>query len=740
MAVIGSLSVKLGLVTVEWDKATAQAKRQAKDLQSAFNNLGVDLKGLKNVFQQLGGAAGLSLAGFGAMAHSVLELSGNLDDLAKTYDLSVAKVLQFQNALILAGGKSEDAGKIIATMFAKISDAQQGNEAAISVFEDLGLTFEDLRRMNPEEMLNAVYKGLSQIGNTADRIKLTKEVLGKAGLHKSVTEIAEALGESTSEFKRQEDAMKTWADLGDRIDQTVLNLKLAFADFFKIFAGGDFVPSVNQFKSAMVAVTAVATISGMMKLVAAFRALNVALKSTAALSVAISASGGIKGIAMAGAGLAAYFGAMKVFEDSDAEAAANETDNGQEGGGTPTATQTGDRREISAGRAKINLMKQMLGFDKERHAAQMMYLQGSQHELQLSESAIKNQEDLANAANERAQALKKENLSSAQRGLIDEEYRAKISKANQDQKNRDELINAQRELAIKLYEQETGFINERNLLEEKGLLNANEQYQYNQWQISSINEELALEKKLLDLEQQRKVAKETYGVGSPELANANNRINAQIAAEQQMSIIRQQGIEQDKDRARSFSAGWEDAFRKFNEDAQNYGKVGADAFNSITGNMNSAIDNFVKNGKLSFSDLAKSIIQDLIAIQMKAQASSMLSSIFGMFSGKYTPGSESFVGPMPQAVPHADGGFAGSNQPYLVGERGPELFIPQGSGTIIPNNRMQTGGGSKQTVNNFTINAIDTQSFEQRLFSSSNAIWAANQYANKSLAAVGGRS
>lgn len=736
MAVIGSLSVKLGLVTVEWDKATAQAKKQAKDLQTAFNNLGVDLKGLKNIFQQLGGAAGLSVAGFGAMAHSVLELSGNLDDLSKTYDLSIAKVLQFQNALIQAGGKSEDAGKIIASMFAKISDAQQGNEAAIATFEDLGITFDELRSMNPEQMLNAVYKGLDAIGNTADRIKLTKEVLGKAGLHKSVTEIAAALGESTVEFQRQEDAMKAWADLGDRIDRTVLNLKLAFAEFFKIFAGGDFVPSVNQFKSAMVAVTAVATISGMMQLVAAFRALNVALKSTAALSVALSAAGGIKGIALAGAGLAAYFGAMKAFESQDEEAAANSTESGQEGGGTPTATQTGDRREIAAGRAKINLMKQMIGFDKMRNQAQLMYLQGSQHELQLTESAIKNQEDLANAANERAQALKKENLSAAQRGLIDEEYRAKVSKANQDQISRDALINAQRNLAIKLYEQESTFINERNVLEEKGLLNANEQFKLNQWQISSMNEELALEKKLLDFEQQRKQAKETYGAGTPEMANALKRIDDQAAAEQKLSAIRQQGIAQDQERARSFSAGWEEAFRKFNQDAENYGKVGADSFNSITSNMSAAIDNFVRTGKLSFSSLASSIIRDLIAIQMKAQATKMFSSALGGLFG----GGQDVGGYTSSMAQFANGGNPPVGVPSIVGERGPELFIPKTAGTIIPNNRMQSALGGGQTVNNFTINAIDTQSFEQRLFSSSNAVWAANQYANKSLAAVGGRS
>jgi len=37
---------------------------------------------------------------------------------------------------------------------------------------------------------------------------------------------------------------------------------------------------------------------------------------------------------------------------------------------------------------------------------------------------------------------------------------------------------------------------------------------------------------------------------------------------------------------------------------------------------------------------------------------------------------------------HADGGLVNKQQPYIVGERGPELFVPQGAGKIIPNYQM----------------------------------------------------
>ena len=42
----------------------------------------------------------------------------------------------------------------------------------------------------------------------------------------------------------------------------------------------------------------------------------------------------------------------------------------------------------------------------------------------------------------------------------------------------------------------------------------------------------------------------------------------------------------------------------------------------------------------------------------------------------------------------ATGGLANANQPYIVGERGPELFVPSGNGRVIPNNKLGGGGGN----------------------------------------------
>jgi|TARA_B100000035_G_scaffold84044_2_gene70623 hypothetical protein len=47
-------------------------------------------------------------------------------------------------------------------------------------------------------------------------------------------------------------------------------------------------------------------------------------------------------------------------------------------------------------------------------------------------------------------------------------------------------------------------------------------------------------------------------------------------------------------------------------------------------------------------------------------------------------------------VPRANGGPVGTGRPYLVGERGPELFVPGAQGNIVPNSAM---GGTSVVVN-----------------------------------------
>ena len=61
------------------------------------------------------------------------------------------------------------------------------------------------------------------------------------------------------------------------------------------------------------------------------------------------------------------------------------------------------------------------------------------------------------------------------------------------------------------------------------------------------------------------------------------------------------------------------------------------------------------------------------------------------------------------AAPRISGGRVNAGESYMVGEGGKEMFVPQSSGTIIPNNQL----GSPNI--NITINANDTQGFDDLL-------------------------
>jgi hypothetical protein len=60
----------------------------------------------------------------------------------------------------------------------------------------------------------------------------------------------------------------------------------------------------------------------------------------------------------------------------------------------------------------------------------------------------------------------------------------------------------------------------------------------------------------------------------------------------------------------------------------------------------------------------------------------------------------------------ASGGTVSKGQPYLVGERGAELFIPNSTGQIAQSAR---GMGSGQTTVNFNINTLDARGFDELL-------------------------
>ena len=105
--------------------------------------------------------------------------------------------------------------------------------------------------------------------------------------------------------------------------------------------------------------------------------------------------------------------------------------------------------------------------------------------------------------------------------------------------------------------------------------------------------------------------------------------------------------------------------------------------------------NGTKSASDAFRDMANNIINDMIRMVIQQSitaplAGALSGAISGMFGGASAP-----------AIPSAIGGSVQSGRTHLVGERGPELFIPSASGSIVPNNAM--GGGGITVVQNINV-------------------------------------
>ena len=113
-----------------------------------------------------------------------------------------------------------------------------------------------------------------------------------------------------------------------------------------------------------------------------------------------------------------------------------------------------------------------------------------------------------------------------------------------------------------------------------------------------------------------------------------------------------------------------------------------------------------KNVLDSFKNFFTNVLNSIAAEIIKQQIAKPIASVLGTFIQGFIPGL-------------ASGGLAEANRPYIVGERGPELFVPGRSGTVVPNDQLVPGsmamGGEAPLTVNFTINAIDTQTGVQFL-------------------------
>ena len=133
---------------------------------------------------------------------------------------------------------------------------------------------------------------------------------------------------------------------------------------------------------------------------------------------------------------------------------------------------------------------------------------------------------------------------------------------------------------------------------------------------------------------------------------------------------------------------------------------------AATGSMKKFEDTIVnglKNGKLEFKAFADYVIEQLLRIAIQEAILAPLKDAFGSFFD---------FGGNKKVEPKAMGGAVTAGLPYLVGEKGPELFMPNSSGQIITNENLQQQQSMQAAPTvNFNISTVDAAGFDQLLAS-----------------------
>lgn len=777
MAVIGSLSVKLGLITGEWDKATADAKQKAKDLQKSFNELGGGVKDLNNLWKQMGGSLLVGSFGITALIAQTTAFADKIQDLAEGLGVSTGFALQFSDALNKAGSSGDAAAKVISKLYENIEKAREGNQESVDQFRALGITFKEIKSLQPEDAIKRVVSELSKIEDVTKRVSEMRKMLGKGGLGLDIREVDAILQGGIGKWEEYGEGIKQVSKVKDQLTATMNNLTIAFANLTGRFAI-DGTISVEKFRGALAGLATYFVATRVITFTAAVMGFVTALRAATAAGMAfnIMASGSPLMLALKLAAMGTAFiiyqkesgGSSKpesvTYNDKEVGdpfampkpgGASSETDATKAAQDETTKQEFAAKIAIQSEKIKtlntlaLNAIPLWDSFSKSivnvgvESSNSLQQLNVRRAELQ---DKYKNSPTLLNLELGKLKEQEKQIISNTQRKIAELHYQREIAELTQEQTRQE----GYRAGAMKVSEDET----KRRLDQAKVILSIQEREIDNAFEInklatdgSALMSQFAKNMLTQSLETQRTLDKLQLQLKSlPEYidmdesmlsaeAKANNdkidAIKKQMEFEQARHDLKMANLQNE----RTYEFGYNQAMTSYVENATNAAKTGADSFNALTSNMNSALDNFVKTGKLSFKSLARSIIQDLIAIQMKAAASKILMSLFGGFGVGSGPAGAAVMG-MPG---WADGGDPPVGRPSIVGERGPELFVPKGSGTIIPNHALGGMGSTTNVTNNY-INAIDTKSFEERLLGSSNAIWAANSYANKTLATSRGRA
>jgi lambda family phage tail tape measure protein len=679
-------------------------------LDSAEFVMGIDRAGKK--LEQFAAKAD-EYGKYAATAFTVLSIAAikYADDIAEVADannVTIDTVVKLRSALQDTGGDADKAGIMLSAFTKFIDSAANGSFEAQKTFQALGVSFKDIGTLSQEELLGKALRGLESIEDPITRNAKAMELFSKAAKGVAFDVFAQQMQTTSQATLEQVEAVKAGAETWGNFEKIVRKLQLALVEALG--------PSLRAINSQM-------SEEMFPKLTLLNKVLNFIASNAFSAGQAIDALGAALQN-MAGRSLimqtygesAKGFAEMKKLNDEyfkflDNQRKAQEQFDRELSGVKQGGSGRGMLGYEGFGKTPIS-RETTVGVDSKQQAA-----------LAKMAKEIKDRQEYHNK-------LIDENIKKNQE-LYDKEWDAltkKTQKLEDIQKLQDAAYMAiSRQQSLRSaqldYDREILLLNTQN----KDLHSYELKYAQDILSIRAMF--LQNEKNINENDQLNDVYKK-------------QRIEEEIVLRDKSIAQAREVLDIAKQESEgSFQKGFGKGFDEFVRNMPNQLELGRQSFNSLVGSMDAALENFVRNGKFNFADFTRSVIQNMILMQARANMMSIMKGFWSALGGGtpsvdlgYGGGSAGAVG----ISGFANGGSPPVGMASLVGERGPELFVPRTAGTIIPNNQLANAMVGGQTVNYngpyiANMSAIDTQSGAQFLAKNKQAVWATYQSANRSI-------
>jgi len=721
----------------ELEKLGKKLEDISKKFSDNFGKMSDQAKGL-----------GLALVGAGA---AVAAFADDISDIADANQVAIEQVLGLSKALEGSGGKAENVGKMFQTMSQNIEEANGGNLKALSTFNRLGVSLSDLGNKSNTALKDQLLDGLVKIKDPIERNAIAMQVFGKSLVGVNIEKFAADQKKLTEEMAPYANSIETAGAAWDNMVSILGTLKLAFAEAFqpvfwllsKISINTEVAAiSFRLLALGVAAVAAPAVLAGMASLISLVRTLTVVAAKNPFIAVATA-------LLAIGPSVVSYLGLMKDTEEqqkSNNDATAEGVRN-QEGLNQAlkkeldALTQIQDsldrnwkkslekydleykslglsesQKKVAEERAKVEqeaqdalyqLKQKFEALDKDARSRtldaykkeQEAIKQGAEAQKRAVEEKIKLTDDYSRVVRNFTSLF--QNMADAEQKIFDVQakqmldnasYKERIdleSKLYQVQKIRGELSGNLGELskdeksrAIAVISEATDNVDLLKMSYDEIGQSIRDNIAYSV-EMGSITQDTA-DKMTNSLDKTYK----GIAIGAKSIADANQQI---------------------ADQSRTFSSGWDKSFRDYVDNATNAAGQAQKIFQTMSQGMEDMLMKLFKTGKLGWKDFLQTMIDALLRSQIQqlmAKTFSGVGSIGGAGTGK---SGGLFGGALIPGI-LAEGGPAAMNRPYIVGERGPELFIPSSNGQMVPNSGL--GGGGNVTYN---ISAVDALSFKQML-------------------------